>query len=109
VKRDALTIEGDQAVIADGDAIRIASEIPEDGEGAAEGRLDVDDPVVAKQRVDECVPRGRIAERGRGAPKSRSPRAYERRRPATNLPRNTRLRTFTGKKKPAHLGCTQRW
>jgi len=67
VERNPLTIKCDQAVIADRDTMGIASEIPEDGGGPAEGRLDVHDPIGAKQRVNEGVPLGRLAERRRDA------------------------------------------
>ena len=62
VERNPLTIKCDQAVIADRDTMGIASEIPEDGGGPAEGRLDVHDPIGAKQCVDEGVPLRRAAQ-----------------------------------------------
>ena len=61
-KRDALAIKRDQAVIADRDAMGIPTEVPQHGGRAAEGRLRIDDPVGAKQRVDKRVPAGRLAE-----------------------------------------------
>ena len=59
-KRDVLAVEGEQAVIADRDAMGVAPEVPQDGGGAAEGRLRIDDPVGLEERVDEGVPARRI-------------------------------------------------
>ena len=39
LKRDPVAIEGEEPVIADGDAMRVAPEIPQDGRRAAEGGL----------------------------------------------------------------------
>ena len=63
-KRDALAVKREQAVIADRDSMRIPAEIPEHGGGSAEGRLRIDDPVGAKQRVDKRVPVSRFAKGG---------------------------------------------
>ena len=52
-----VAIEGEQPVIADRDAMGVAPEIPEDGGGAPEGWLGVDDPVRFEEGVDEGAPR----------------------------------------------------
>ena len=44
VEANAASVEGDQAVLGDGDAVGIASQIGKNLSGAAEGRLRVDDP-----------------------------------------------------------------
>jgi hypothetical protein len=89
-------VEIDQAVIADRDAMGIAPEIPEHGRGSAKGRLGVDDPLRAKETVDKGAPGGRLTKRGGGATEIEL---------AT---RKTRLKTFTGRKKPAYFGRIQR-
>ena len=42
----------------------IPTEIAQDGGRAPEGRLRIDDPVGAKQRVHKLVPTNRVAETG---------------------------------------------
>jgi len=99
-----VAVEGDQPVVADRHAMGVATEIPQDGGRAAEGRLGVDDPVGLEEGVDE----GPQAERSRrcSVPPARSSslRSYARRNASTNFPRKTRLRTFTGRMKPGYLG-----
>ena len=66
-KRDALAVEGEQAMIADRHAMGVATEVAQHGGGAAEGGFRIDDPVGLKQRVDQRVPAGRVTEHGGGA------------------------------------------
>ena len=66
-KRDALAVEGEQPVIADRHAMRVAPEIAQHRCRAAEGRLGIDDPVGLEERVDEGVPLRRVAQRRGGA------------------------------------------
>ena len=66
-KRDALAVEGEQPVIADRDAMRVAPEIAQHRRRAAEGGLGIDDPVGLEERVDEGVPLRRVAQRRGGA------------------------------------------
>jgi hypothetical protein len=49
-KRDVITIEGHQPMIRNRDAVRVASEIPEDLLRSAECGLRINNPVVAEQR-----------------------------------------------------------
>jgi hypothetical protein len=63
-KGNALAIKREQAVIADRDTMGIPTEIAQDGGWAAEGRLRIDNPVGAKQRVHKRVPARRVAEGG---------------------------------------------
>jgi hypothetical protein len=68
-----------------------------------EGRLGVDDPVGLEERIDEgghCA--GRAGARCAG--QIEFVWSYARRNASTNFPRKTRLRTFTGRKKPAYFG-----
>ena len=46
-----VTIEAEQALVADGDAMGIAAEIAQHADGITEGRLSVDHPVVLEQRA----------------------------------------------------------
>ena len=48
-KGDLVLLEGDEAVIGDGDAMRVAAQVMEDMLGSTEGRLAVDDPIVVEQ------------------------------------------------------------
>ena len=53
-KTYAVTIEAEQAPIADGDAVGISAEIAQHAEGISEGRLGIDHPVLLQQRAHEC-------------------------------------------------------
>ena len=48
-KQDPIILERNQSMVGDGDAVRIASEIVQNMLGTAEGRLGIDDPVLAKE------------------------------------------------------------
>ena len=87
-------------VIGDGDAMRVAGQIMEDMFGPAEGPLGVDHPILTEQRPQESM-EGLLLRRAlcRLPGNSSCPSRKARLRPATNLPRKTRLRTFTGRKK----------
>jgi hypothetical protein len=47
-----VVLEGDEAVVGDGDAMSVAGEIAENVMGAAERRLGVDDPVLTEQGAE---------------------------------------------------------
>ena len=98
-KGDALLVEGQQAMIGNGHAMGVAAEIAQHLHGPAEGRLGIDDPVVAVQATEEFCELLWIGESGGGPAQQSWLRRCRRLRPARNLPRKTRLRTFTGKKK----------
>ena len=66
-KGHALAVEGDQAVIADRDPMRVAPEVPQHRGGPAEGRFRIDDPVGLEERIDKGVPLRRIAQALGGA------------------------------------------
>jgi len=57
-KRHALAVDGEQTVIADRDAMRVAPEIAQHRRRAAKGGLGVDDPVGVEEGVDEAPPAG---------------------------------------------------
>jgi len=50
----AVTVEAEQALVADRDAVGIAAEIPQHVHRITEGRLGIDYPVVLEQRTHEC-------------------------------------------------------
>ena len=50
----AVTVEAEQAPIADGDAMGIAAEIAQHADGITEGRLGIDHPVALIERAHEC-------------------------------------------------------
>ena len=50
----ALTVEAEQALVADGDAVGIAAEIPQHARRLTEGRLGIDYPVVLEEHANEC-------------------------------------------------------
>ena len=100
-------VELHQPVIADGHAMRVAGQVLQHLLRSAERRLGVDHPVLGVQRRQP----GREARRRSGAavPATRARPLVEARArsPARNLPRNTRLSTRTGRKKPGRH-ATQR-
>jgi hypothetical protein len=49
----ALTIEGQQAMIADGDTMSVPAEVAQHLASAAEGRLGIDDPILPEQRAEK--------------------------------------------------------
>ena len=52
---DAIAFEADQAMVGDGDAVRVAGEIVEDMFGSAERRLGIDDPVLGEELPEETL------------------------------------------------------
>ena len=49
-----VTIEAEQALVADGDTVGIAAEIPQHARRLTEGRLGIDYPVVLEEQANEC-------------------------------------------------------
>ena len=49
-----VTIEAEQALVADGDAMSIAAEIAQHANGISEGRLGIDHPVALIESAHEC-------------------------------------------------------
>ena len=49
-----VTIEAEQAPIADGDAVGVAAEIAQHANGISECRLGIDHPVILEQRAYRC-------------------------------------------------------
>jgi len=49
-----VTIEAEQALVADGDAMSVAAEIAQHADGISEGRLGIDDPVALIESAHEC-------------------------------------------------------
>jgi hypothetical protein len=84
--------------------MRIATEISEDGGRPTEGWFRIDDPVGLEERIDEGAPRRGSPEVFAASRQVESLRSDARRNASTNFPRKTRLRTFTGRKKPAYWG-----
>ena len=70
-----LAIEGEQPMIADGDSVSVASEIAKNRARSAQRRFGVDDPVLAKQGVEEGLKPARIGQRGRLPPEDEKPAA----------------------------------
>ena len=109
LKGDPLPVEGAQAVIADRHAMRVAPKVAQHRRGAPEGWLGIDHPVGVEERVNDGAPVRRVPQVLAAPARSSSSRSYARRSASTYFPRKTRLRTFTGKKKPAHRGRIHRW
>jgi len=61
-KADALSVEGGDAVVADGHAMGVAAEVTQHVFRSAEGRLGMDVPFLFAELVDQLFERGRIAE-----------------------------------------------
>lgn len=47
-------VSADQATVGDGDPVCVAAEIGEDMLGRSEGRLGINDPILAPQLADRC-------------------------------------------------------
>jgi hypothetical protein len=54
-ERDLVVVKGQEAVVADGDAMGIGGQIGEDVVRATKGSLGVNDPLLAKEWPQECV------------------------------------------------------
>jgi hypothetical protein len=52
---DLVVLEGDEAMVGDGDAMGVAAEIAEDVMGTAERGFGIDDPIVTEQGTQESV------------------------------------------------------
>jgi hypothetical protein len=52
---DLIVAEGDEAMVGDGDAMGVASEIAEDMMGTAEGWFGIDDPGLTEQGAQESA------------------------------------------------------
>ena len=52
---DLVVLEGDEAMVGDGDAMGVAAEIAEDVMGAAEGWFGIDDPWLTEQGAQESA------------------------------------------------------
>ena len=94
-------------MIGDRDAVRVPRQIVQHVTRAAERGLGVDDPVVAKERAKPRAKARSSVRRWRSPGSVSVPASKRVPRPATTLPRNTRLRTLTGRKKDGRA-CTHR-
>ena len=107
-KRHLVVGHGDEPMIGDRDPVGVPGQIVEHVARAAERGLGVDDPVVAKEGAK---PGGKGALVGESLEVARQPEGPGAKRvpirPATTFPRNTRLRTFTGRKNDGRA-CTHR-
>ena len=86
-------------VVGDGDTMSVAGQIVDDMFRSSEWPFGVDDPVLAEQWPQKSMEGLLCGERLQAAGNSSFRWRKASLRPATNLPRNTRLSTFTGKKK----------
>ena len=64
---DEAVLNGQDAVVGEGHAVGVATEVVEDAGGSVEGRLGVDDPLGLAQGPEVPVEGGGIGERGEGA------------------------------------------
>ena len=64
---DGAVLDGQEAVVGDGDAVGVTAEVVEDAGGAVEGRLGVNDPLGLAQGGEVAVEGGGPGERGEGA------------------------------------------
>ena len=63
LKGHPFAVEGDQAMVADRDPMRVASQVPQHRGRPTKGRFRVHHPVSLKESIDEGVPLRRIAQR----------------------------------------------
>ena len=54
-ERDLAVLEGDQAMIGDGNAMGVTGQVVQDVFGSAEGWLGVDDPILTKQGAQQST------------------------------------------------------
>jgi len=54
-ERDLVIVEGDQAVVRDGDAMGVSAEVAEHLVGSAERRLAIDHPVMAEELTEKAL------------------------------------------------------
>ena len=66
---DVAVVDGQQAIVGDRDAVRVAAKVVEDAGGSVEGRLGVDDPVSLAHGLEVAVEGGGLGERCEGAVK----------------------------------------
>jgi hypothetical protein len=85
-------------VVGNSDTMRVTSQILQDVLRSSERPFRVNDPVIPIQRPEESVESFPFSQRFQIAGKRSLPRRNARLRPAMNLPRKTRLSTFTGRK-----------
>ncbi len=52
---DVIVVEGNEAMVGDGDAMGVARQVVENVLGAAEGRLGIDDPVPVEELPDKAA------------------------------------------------------
>ena len=76
-ERDLFAIEGQQAMVADGDAMGITAEIAKCLSRSAEGWFGIDDPVFLEQRIDEAGEAPSILEFGSRPGKAEFPLPIE--------------------------------
>ena len=100
---DMHAVESQQAVIADGDAVRVPAEITEHLGGRSECRLGVYDPPLLESESTKMANRLGFASWAAEPEKTSFPSWNAFRKPSTNLALKTELSTFTGKKK-AYFG-----
>ena len=62
-KGDVAVVDGEEALVGDGDAVGVASEVLEHWQGAAVGRLGVDDPVFRAEFFLPAFPVGGSSQR----------------------------------------------
>jgi hypothetical protein len=99
-ERHLAVLEPQQPMVADRHPVRVAGQVLEHALGTAERRLGVDHPFLVPQtRLPGRELLG-SANEVRRLGNTSVPVANSRRSPARNLPRKTRLRTRTGRKKP---------
>ena len=63
---DLTVLDGEEAVVGDGDAVGVAPEVVEDLVGAGEGGLGVDDPLGLAEGLEVAGEGGGVIERGEG-------------------------------------------
>lgn len=88
-----------EPVIGDGDAMGVAGKVMKNVLRTAERRFGVHDPVLAKERAKKRMEGRLLRKRLKSTWKGQMPFRNAFFSPAVNLPRNTRLSTFTGRKK----------
>jgi len=90
---DSIVVEGDEAMVGDGNAVSVASQVVEDMFCPAEGRLGVDDPLLTEELMDETVEAIGLSEADDRAMELELVLVKDLLSPSANLRRKTRLST----------------
>lgn len=107
-ERDLVTVEGQQAVIADGDAMGVPPEVTKHAAGRPQRRFRVYDPLLTKECIEEVGESAWLREPGNWAGEDQLSSSKSAAQSLHEFGSEHRARTATGRKN-GYLGRIQRW